>query len=105
MSTDKRKLFIVYNRAMSKASRAPEADKIRQRIRAALGILQHHDYYIAEKSLYCPTCSSCNCNDWKYHNAAKRQYRGHCKHMIAEILLERVSLITYQQTSFVDLCR
>src|SRR4030095_11439098 len=94
---NKRKLFIVYNRAMSKASRSPEADKLQQRIKLALGILQHHDYYAAEKSLYNPTCSSCNCKDWEFHNSAKRQYHGHCKHMIAEILLERVSLVTYHQ--------
>lgn len=101
---NKRKLFIVFNRAVAKARKAQEAAKLIQRIYLALGILQHHDYYVAEKSLYNPTTHSCNCNDWLYRNAAKRQYHGRCKHMIAEILLERASLVTYHQKTFFDLC-
>lgn len=102
---DKRKLFIVFNRAVAKARKAQEAAKLIQRIYLALGILQHHDYYVAERSKYQPTAHSCNCDDWKYRNAARRQYHGHCKHMIAEILLERVSLLRYEQQSFFDLCK
>lgn len=100
---NKRKLFVVFNRAIAKARKAQESAKIIQRLYKALGILQHHDYYVAEKALYHPTTFSCGCDDWKYRNAAKRQYRGFCKHVIAEILLERVSLITYQQRTFFDL--
>ena len=100
MTLNKRKLFIVYNRAIAKARKSNDKMKIIQRLRLALGILQHHDYYQAEKAKYQPTYYSCNCDDWKYHNSAKRGYRGHCKHMIAEILLERVKQISYQQMEF-----
>lgn len=100
MNTEKRKLFIVYNRAIAKAKKSPDSVKIVQRLKKAFSILQHHNYYIDEKLAYMPTCSSCNCDDWKYHNAAKRQYRGHCKHMMAEILIERMKMVTYHQTTF-----
>jgi len=102
---DRRKLFIVFNRAVSKARKSTDALKIVPRIFQALGILQHHDYYVAEKSLYNPTATFCGCKDWEFRFSAKRAYRGHCKHMIAEILLERVSLVTYQQKTFFDLCK
>ena len=97
---NKRKLFIVFNRAIAKARKSTDAIKIIQRLYKALGIIQHHDYYVAEKVKYQPTYYSCNCDDWKYHLAAKRQYKGHCKHMMAEILLERINQLHYRQLDF-----
>lgn len=94
---DKRKLFIVFNRAMSKARKTSNDPKLIQRLKKALGILQHHDYYVAERSLYHPTATHCNCKDLEYWYAKKRAYKFHCKHMIAEILLERISQVKYQQ--------
>lgn len=93
----KRKLFIVWNKAMSKASKSPDKVKIRQRLRKALGILQSNDYYQAEKAEYSPTYYSCGCKDWEFHLAKNRAYRGHCKHMMAEILLARIEELHYQQ--------
>ena len=100
MNIQQRKLFIVYNRAIAKAKRSPDAAKIIQRLHKALGIIQSHNYYIAEKSKYEPTRCTCGCDDWKYHNAAKRQYHGHCKHMMAEILMSRIQELKYRQLSF-----
>ena len=95
-----RKLFIVYNHAIAKARRYGNDPKLIQRLHLALGILQYHDYYVAEKEQYHPTATSCNCKDWEYHYAKRRGYKFHCKHMIAEILLERVNQVTYRQLSF-----
>lgn len=102
---NKRKLFIVYNRAVAKAKRLPNnaGDKIIQRLKLALGILQHHDYYQAEKELYHPNTRSCGCKDWQYRKAHKRAYTGHCKHMIAEVLLERIHQLVWTQTDFLFL--
>lgn len=100
----RQKLFIVFNRAMKKAKQSPDYLKIKQRLCKALGILQHHDYYVAEKAQYQPTYYTCNCDDWKYHLSAKRQYKGPCKHMMAEILLERVEQIKFIQLDFFSVC-
>lgn len=97
---DTRKLFIVYNKAIAKARKSGNDPKLIQRLHLALGILQHHDYYVAQKAEYHPTATSCNCKDFRYFYAKKRGYKLHCKHMISEILLERASKITYHQTSF-----
>lgn len=96
----KRKIFVVFNRAIAKARKNSNDPKLMQRLHLALGILQHHEYYVADKAEYRPTTHSCNCKDWQYNYAYKRQYRGYCKHVIAEILLERVSQIQYKQLSF-----
>lgn len=103
---EKQKLFIVLNRARSKAKKEhPEQfEQISSRLYKAVGILQHHDYYEAEKALYNPTRSTCNCKDWEFHFAAKRRYTGPCKHMTAEIFKERMMLVTFNQTSFLDNC-
>lgn len=99
---DKQKMFIVLNRARTKARKEhPEQFKqIADRLYKAVGIIQHHDYYVSEKALYCPTRSTCNCKDWEFHYAAKRKYTGPCKHMTAEILLERMQLVTFNQIDF-----
>src|SRR3990167_7656288 len=100
---ERKKLFIVYNKAMSKALKSPDRVKIRERLRKALGILQTREYYLEEKALYHPTYYSCNCPDWQYHNATKRGYKGHCKHMMGEILLERTKTLSWQQMTFLAL--
>ena len=100
MNIERRKLFVVYNKAIAKARKSHDHIKIKQRLHKALGIIQHHDYYQAEKALYKPTYYSCECDDWKYHNSYKRQYQGHCKHMMAEILMERIEAVQYKQMSF-----
>lgn len=91
------KLFIVFNQAKSKAKSNP---KIIQRLNKALGILQSKEYYVAEKEQYQPTYYSCNCKDWQYHNRANRDYKGHCKHMISVVLMERINSLQYKQTDF-----
>lgn len=101
---NKRKLFIVFNRAIAKARRAGNAVKLLERLRKALGILQYKEYYVAEKELYVPTVSSCGCKDWEFHLSPKRAYTGPCKHMIAEILLERIQKLQYRQTNFLNVC-
>jgi hypothetical protein len=101
MKSDYRqRLFIVFNQAISKAKKSKEYSKVKPRLQKALGILQSLDYYKAEKEQYQPTYYSCNCPDWKYHNSAKRDYRGHCKHMISVILMERINSLKYIQTDF-----
>lgn len=99
---ERRKLFIVLNRARAKAKQYPERKQILDRLNKALGIIQHHEYYEEEKAEYQPTRSHCNCKDWEFHNAARRQYKGPCKHMTAEILLDRIQLVTYNQMSFLN---
>ena len=91
------KLFIVFNQAKSKAKKSTDASKIMQRLNKALGILQSLDYYNGEKAKYQPTFSTCNCDDWKYHNSVKRGYTGHCKHMMSVILMERINQLQYKQ--------
>ena len=102
ISLQKQKVFIVFNRARAKAKQSPDANKILDRVYQALGIIQHHDYYQSEKALYQPTTHSCNCKDWEFHLAHRRQYTGPCKHMTAEILLERMSKICFHQLDFFD---
>lgn len=99
-SLNHRKIFVVYNRAIAKARKTGNDPKLIQRLHKAFGILQHHDYYVAEREQYQPTATRCNCKDFQYSYAAKRGYKLHCKHMIAEILLERVKQVTYHQLSF-----
>lgn len=103
MELEKRKLFIVFNRARAKARKFKNTAKLLDRIRKAMGILQSKEYYVAERALYSPTASSCGCKDWEFHLSPKRAYTGPCKHMIAEVLLERVRQIQYQQTNFLVL--
>jgi hypothetical protein len=95
----KQKLFIVFNRARQTCKQQQREDEkqILDRLYKALGILQHHDYYEAEKALYNPNRSTCNCRDWEFHNAARRKYTGPCKHMTAEIFKERMMMIEYHQ--------
>ena len=42
---ERKKLFVVYNRAMAKALKSPDRVKIRQRLRLAFGIIQSSNYY------------------------------------------------------------
>lgn len=97
MDNYQRKLFITYNQARAKARNNP---KLLQRIHKAFAIIQTKSYYVAEKELYNPTQSSCNCKDWEFRHAHKRDYHGHCKHMIAEVLISRINKIQYQQLDF-----
>ena len=100
---ERRKLFIVWNKACKKARQQPDSvEQILNRLNKALGILQHHDYYEAEKALYRPTFASCGCKDWEFRNAANRKYTGPCKHMAALILEQRVKDLKYQQGTFLD---
>lgn len=102
ITLEKQKMFIVFNRARTtcKQQQRPDEEQILDRLYKALGILQHHDYYEAEKAQYSPTRSSCNCKDWEFHLAARRKYTGPCKHMTAEILKERMMLVNYIQLDF-----
>lgn len=103
VSIFKQKAFIVFNHAVSKARKSTDAIKVIPRLYKALGIIQHHDYYQAEKAKYQPTYYSCGCDDWKYHMSVKRGYTGHCKHMIAEILIERINQLQYKQLDFFNM--
>ena len=94
---NKSKLFIVFNRAKAKARNDV---KLLQRIYKAFKILQSKDYYQDEKALYNPSPVSCGCKDWEFRHSVKRGYAGHCCHMIAEILMDRISKVTYQQMDF-----
>lgn len=99
ITIQKQKIFVVFNQARARAKNEhPEQfPQISSRLYKALGILQHHDYYEAEKALYNPTRSYCGCKDWEFHYAAKRKYTGPCKHMTAEILKERMMLLEFRQ--------
>lgn len=89
MSPEKRsqlsQIFKAYNQARGRARRLGELKQV-DRLNKALGILQSADYYQSEKAIYHPSRGSCNCKDWQYRHAAKRQYTGACKHMLAESL-------------------
>lgn len=102
---NRKKLFIVYNRAM-KAVRTSELvnkDKLTMRVKSAFSILLHNDYYQAEKAAYQPTKWSCGCPDYIYRLRHKRGYEGACKHMIAERLKINMSLLQYKQLDFFKL--
>ena len=79
-------LFTAYNKAKTNARRLGEP-KLIDRLNKALGILMSLDYYHGERSIYQPSTFSCGCKDWQFRNAARRQYTGACKHMLAENLL------------------
>ena len=100
---ERKKLFVVYNKAMSKALKSPDRVKIRERLRKALGIIQSSHYYKDDKAEYNPTYYSCNCKDWEFKNSRKRNYKGFCKHQMAVILMERVKTLSWQQTTFLVL--
>jgi hypothetical protein len=94
MSTDQRnylsQIFKAYNQAKNQARRAGDLKRI-ERINKALGVLMSRHYYQDQKATYQPTALHCGCKDWEFRNAARRQYTGPCKHMIAESLLLSVS--------------
>ena len=99
----KRKLFVVMNAAKAKARQQPDSvEQILNRLNKAWGILQwsRRDYYEAEKAKYNPGFASCGCKDWEFRLAVNRKYVGPCKHIMAEILKERVNRLSYEQTSF-----
>jgi predicted nucleic acid-binding Zn finger protein len=102
----KQKLLTVYNKAVSKAKKAEldNKDKLIQRIHKAFGILQHHDYYVAERSQYEPTKHSCGCPDYVYRLRHLRKWEGQCKHMIAETLKERIDQMQFIQLDFFNPC-
>ena len=99
----KRKIFIRFNKsrtAIKQSSVMTDEHKrhMLDRLYKALGILQHHDYFVAEKEKYQPDRYHCNCPDQKYWHSAKRNYRGPCKHRLA-IAVEEIKL-EYKQLSF-----
>jgi len=102
----RQKLFIIFNQAMSKAKKAEieNKDKLIMRLKSAFGILQHKEYYVAEKAQYEPTKWSCGCPDYVYRLRHLRKWEGACKHMIAEILKERIQLLTFKQLDFFNIC-
>jgi hypothetical protein len=79
-------LFTAYNKARAAArSLAGDPSKLLDRLNKALGILQSAGYYSSQESAdYQPSTFGCGCKDWRYRHAAKRQYNGPCKHMLAE---------------------
>ena len=83
-------IFKAYNQARTQARRAGDAKRI-DRLNKALGVLMHKNYYQDQKAIYQPTTLHCGCKDWEFRNAAKRQYAGPCKHMLAESMLLSVS--------------
>jgi hypothetical protein len=85
----KSEIFTVYNIARAAARKAGDTKKI-DRLNKALGILLSKSYYEGEKAEYQPTYFSCGCKDWQYRNAARRDYHGACKHMLAELLLQAI---------------
>ena len=86
MIISKSELFSAYNHARAAARRAGNDPKEIERLNRALGILQSKAYYQAERAEYMPSPHTCGCRDWEFHRAARRQYTGPCKHMIAEAL-------------------
>ena len=96
-------LFIRYNKArwaIKRDNNMPVHHRIHMltRLNKALGILQHHDYFVAEKEQYQPDRWHCNCADQKYWYSAKRDYRGPCKHRLAIAMLEMK--LEYKQLTF-----
>ena len=79
-------IFKAYNQAKAIARRAGDLKCI-ERLNKALGILMSTSYYQDQKAAYQPTSASCNCKDWEFRHAARRQYSGPCKHMHAEALM------------------
>lgn len=94
-------IFIRFNKARWAVKKSNRDDKIKmlQRLYKALGILQHKDYYQAERAAYEPTRYSCKCKDWEFKHSKKRAYTGPCKHMLAEAMLDMK--LEYRQTSFI----
>ena len=82
----KSEIFTAYNKARAAARKAGEIKRV-ERLNKALGILLSGNYYAGEKAEYNPTTNTCNCNDMKYRNAARRAYTGVCKHVEVERLL------------------
>lgn len=100
----KRRIFIVFNQAMANSRRKntdpATIEKIQNRLRKALGIMQSDDYYVGERRFYHPTADSCGCFDRYYYFSRNRKYTGRCAHSIAVILEERVKTLNYHQTTF-----
>jgi hypothetical protein len=86
----KSEIFTAYNKARAAARKAGDTKKI-ERLNKALGILLSKSYYTNEKADYMPTYFSCGCKDWQYRHAARRDYHGPCKHMLAETLLRDIA--------------
>lgn len=100
---DKRRIFIKFNKSRQAIKNHPTmSDNFKRhmmdRLYKALGILQHHDYFVAEREQYQPDRWHCNCPDQKYWNSRKRDYTGPCKHRLAIAMLE--IKLEYKQTSF-----
>ncbi len=91
MTTDNRptksEIFTAYNHARAAARKAGNDPKQIERLNKALGILLSKSYYQGERAEYEPSIMGCGCKDWQYKHAARRAYRGPCKHMEAERML------------------
>lgn len=82
-------IFTAYNKARAAARKVGDIKKI-ERLNKALGILLSKSYYSGEKADYQPTYFSCGCKDWQFRHAARRDYHGPCKHMLAESMLQSI---------------
>lgn len=82
-------IFTAYNKARAAARKAGDVKKI-ERLNKALGILLSKSYYTGDKVDYQPTYYSCSCKDWQFRHAARRDYHGPCKHMLAESMLQDI---------------
>jgi hypothetical protein len=103
MISDKRILFLKFNKSRNSIKLHPTmTDEYKRhmldRLYKALGILQHCEYFVAEKEQYHPDRYHCNCNDQKYWHSQKRDYKGPCKHRLAIAMLE--TKLEYRQLSF-----
>jgi hypothetical protein len=82
----KSEIFTVYNKARAAARRDGDLKRI-ERLNKALGILLSADYFTGNKADYAPTINTCECKDFQYRHAARRDYHGVCKHIEVERLL------------------
>ena len=100
---DKQIVFTKFNKSRAAIKSHPTMSDnhkhhMLDRLYKALGILQHHDYFVAEKEKYQPDRYHCNCNDQKYFYSRKRDYRGPCKHRMSIAVME--VKLEYRQLSF-----
>jgi len=95
----KSEIFTVYNK-MRAALRTLDNPKAIERCNRAMGMLQSKAYWTHTRHDYAPTKDDCGCKDWEFNYAKKRGWNGPCKHMMAEIMVEKIIELRLERAAY-----
>jgi hypothetical protein len=95
----KSEIFTVYNK-MRAALRTLGNQKALERCNRAMGMLQSKAYWTDTRHEYTPSPHDCGCKDWEFYFSKKRGWNGPCKHMMAEIMVEKIIELRIERAAY-----